>query len=298
MGQENRTGLVLEGGAMRGIYTAGVLDVFAENRLHFDGVLGVSAGALHGCSFVSGQRGRSIRYYKKYRNDWRFMSFQSLLRTGDIVGRQFCYHDIPERLDPYDYEAFYKSGTDFYVGCSNLETGKPEYLHVTDMLGQVDLLRASASMPYVSRVVHFQGKKLLDGGCTDSIPVTAFRKMGYPRTVVVLTRHKGYKKKPEKTEMARVFYSRYPLFVQALSQRHVVYNRTLAEIERLENAGEIFVIRPSEELKIGRMENDLNIIQGVYEIGRRDALAKVEQLKEWLDESWEKSETEKMYRLF
>lgn len=282
MGQENRTGLVLEGGAMRGIYTAGVLDVFAENGLHFDGVLGVSAGALHGCSFVSGQKGRSIRYYKKYRNDWRFMSFQSLIRTGDIVGRKFCYHDIPERLDPYDYEAFHKSGTDFYVGCSNLETGKPEYLQVTDMLGQVDLLRASASMPYVSRVVHYQGKKLLDGGCTDSIPVTAFRKMGYSRTVVVLTRHKGYEKKPEKTEMARVFYARYPRFVQALSQRHVVYNRTLREIERLEEAGEIFVIRPSEELKIGRLEDDLDIIQSVYDIGRKDACARVEQLKEWL----------------
>lgn len=282
---ENRTGLVLEGGAMRGIYTAGVLDVFAENGLHFDGVIGVSAGALHGCSFVSGQKGRSIRYYKKYRNDWRFMSIRSLIRTGDVVGRKFCYHDIPERLDPYDYEAFYKSGTDFYVGCTNLETGKPEYLQVTDMLGQVDLLRASASMPYVSRVVHFQGKKLLDGGCSDSIPVAAFRKMGYPRTVAVLTRHKGYEKKPEKTELAHVFYARYPLFVQALEQRHIVYNHTIKEIEKLEEAGDIFVIRPSEELKISRMEDDLEVIQGVYEKGRKDAGNRVEQLKEWLADS-------------
>lgn len=282
--QENRTGLVLEGGAMRGIYTAGVLDVFLENQVRFAGVLGVSAGALHGCSFASGQKGRSLRYYKKYRGDWRFMSYRSLLCTGDIVGEKFCYHDIPERLDPYDYEAFHKSGIGFYVGCSNVETGKPEYLRVTDMLRQVDLLRASASMPYVSRIVHYQGLKLLDGGCTDSIPVKAFREMGYGRTAVVLTRHEGYEKKPEKTELARMFYGRYPLFVQALEQRHIVYNRTLREIRRLEKAGEIFVLRPSEELKIGRMEDDPEILQRTYDIGRKDALAKVGELKEWLGE--------------
>ena len=145
-----KTGLVLEGGAMRGIYTAGVLDVFLENQIHFDGVIGVSAGALHGCSFVSGQKGRSIRYYKKYRNDKHFMSLWSLVHTGEVVGKQFCYHEIPERLDPYDYEAFFKSDTAFYAVCTNLETGKAEYIRITDMLNQVDVMRASASMPYVS----------------------------------------------------------------------------------------------------------------------------------------------------
>ena len=200
-----KTGLVLEGGAMRGIYTAGVLDVFMEHEMHFDGVIGVSAGALHGCSFVSGQKGRSIRYYEKYRGDKHFMSFWSLLCTGDIVGEKFCYHEIPQWLDPFDYEAFYKSDTDFYVGCSNLETGKPEYLRIKDMLSEIDLMRASASMPYVSRIVKFHGMKLLDGGCTDSIPVRAFQRMGYQKNVVVLTRHEGYAKEPELLKPAKLF---------------------------------------------------------------------------------------------
>ena len=190
-----KTGLVLEGGAMRGIYTAGVLDVFLEHGIHFDGVIGVSAGALHGCSFVSEQKGRSLRYIKKYRNDKHFMSWWSFLHTGEVVGKQFCYHDIPERLDPFDYEAFVKSDTDFYATCTNVETGKAEYIKITDMLSQVDAMRASASMPYVSKIVDYNGMKLLDGGCADSIPVEAFYKMGYERLVVVLTREAGFVKK-------------------------------------------------------------------------------------------------------
>ena len=277
-----KTGLVLEGGAMRGIYTAGVLDVFMEKGLHFDGVMGVSAGALHGCSFVSNQKGRSIRYYKKYRNDRHFMSFWSLLRTGEIVGEKFCYHDIPERLDPFDYEAFAKSETEFYVTCTNLKTGRAEYIRITDMLGQIDAVRASASMPYVSKIVSYNGKKLLDGGCADSIPVKAFQKLGYEKNVVVLTREDGYEKKPQNARMAELRYRRYPRFAEALKNRHLVYNRTLEEIRGMEKAGEIFVIRPSEKLTISRMEKDLDEIQRVYEIGKKDAQKSVEQLVQWL----------------
>ena len=155
-----KTGLVLEGGAMRGIYTAGVLDVFLEHGIHFDGVIGVSAGALHGCSFVSEQKGRSLRYIKKYRNDKHFMSWWSFLHTGEVVGKQFCYHDIPERLDPFDYEAFVKSDTDFYATCTNVETGKAEYIKITDMMTQIDAMRASASMPYVSKIVNYKGIRI------------------------------------------------------------------------------------------------------------------------------------------
>ena len=143
-----KTGLVLEGGGMRGIYTAGVLDVFLDQNMMFDGVIGVSAGAIHGCSFVSRQKGRSIRYYKKYCQDKRFMSFRNLFLTGDIAGEQFCYHDLPEKLDPYDYKTFSESKTEFYVTCSNLETGKAEYLRITDMKKQIDFMRASASVSY------------------------------------------------------------------------------------------------------------------------------------------------------
>lgn len=269
---------------MRGIYTAGVLDVFMEHRLHFDGVIGVSAGALHGCSFVSGQKGRSIRYYKKYRNDWRFMSFKSLLRTGDIVGEKFCYHDIPERLDPFDYEAYAKSDTDFYAVCTNLETGKAEYIKITDMQNQIDVMRASASMPYVSKIVSWNGMKLLDGGCADSIPVKQFRKMGYEKNVVVLTREDGYEKKPQNARMAEARYHRYPAFAETLKNRHLVYNRTLKDIREMEAKGEIFVIRPSEKLTISRMEKDLDEIQKVYDIGRKDAENCIAELCRWLEE--------------
>ena len=176
-----KTGLVLEGGGVRGIYTAGVLDVFLEKGICFDGVIGVSAGAIHGCSFLSGQHGRSIRYYSNYCSDPRFMSVSSLLKTGGLVGVDFCYHEIPEKLDLYDNEAFMRNGVPFYAVCSNVETGKPEYLRMTDMFAQIDILRASASMPYVSRLVEINGKKYLDGGSTDSIPVDAFRNMGYEK---------------------------------------------------------------------------------------------------------------------
>ena len=277
-----KTGLVLEGGAMRGIYTAGVLDVFLEYGIHFDGVIGVSAGALHGCSFVSEQKGRSLRYIKKYRNDKHFMSWWSFLHTGEVVGKQFCYHDIPERLDPFDYEAFVKSDTDFYATCTNVETGKAEYIKITDMMNQIDVMRASASMPYVSKTVEYNGMKLLDGGCADSVPVQKFRQMGYDRTVVVLTREDGYQKKPQNAAVAELRYHKYPNFVNALKTRHEEYNRTLKEINKLEKAGEIFVIRPSVKLTIGRMENDINEIQKVYDIGRKDAEKQVEKVKIWL----------------
>ena len=285
MGEKIKTGLVLEGGAMRGIYTAGVLDVFMDHGITFDGVIGVSAGALHGCSFVSGQKGRSIRYYMKYRSDKHFMSLWNLLRTGDVVGEKFCYHEIPERLDPYDYEAFLKSKTKFYAVCTNVETGKAEYLQITDMRGQVDIMRASASMPYVSRIVHYKGRKLLDGGCADSIPVEAFRKMGYEKNVVILTRNDGYVKKTENPKLAKAVYRRYPNFVRTLRRRHLVYNHTIEEIHKLEKEGSIFVIRPSVELTIGRMEKDPEMIHRVYEIGRKDAERQMAELEKWLQDS-------------
>ncbi|MBP3926893.1 MAG: patatin family protein [Clostridium sp.] len=283
MEEKVRYGLVLEGGGMRGIYTAGVLDVFLDQGIRFDGVIGVSAGAIHGASFVSGQMGRSIRYYKKYCRDRHFMSWWSFFTTGDIVGRKFCYQDLPERLDPYDYNAFDKSGIEYYVGCSNVETGKPEYIRITDMRKQMDYMRASASLPYVSRIVRIDGKKLLDGGCTDSVPLTAFRKLGFSRNVVILTRPKGYVKEPENQKLAALFFHRYPAFARALKNRHLFYNQNIKEIERLEASGEAFVIRPSVTPAIGRMDHDPEKIQKTYEIGRRDALQQLTALNQWLE---------------
>ena len=277
-----KTGLVLEGGGVRGIYTAGVLDVFMEHGVCFDGVIGVSAGAIHGCSYLSGQKGRSIRYYKKYCNDPRFMSFKSWIKTGDIVGADFCYRQLPDELDVYDHEAFSKNTSAFYVTCSNVETGKAEYIQITDMKTQIDALRASASLPYFSRIVEINGKKYLDGGCTDSIPIEAFLNMGYEKNVVVLTRENSYRKEPETPFLTKLFYRKFPQFANALLERHNSYNQTVKKILELEKAGKIFVIRPQESLNIGRMEKDPENVQRVYDIGYADGQKYLNDMLEWL----------------
>lgn len=285
-----KTGLVLEGGGVRGIYVAGVLDVFLEQGIRFDGVIGNSAGAIHGCSYLSNQKGRSIRYYKKYCGDPRFMSFRSWITTGDLVGVDFCYHELPEKLDVYDNDAFERCGIPFYTVCTNIETGKPEYLRITDMSRQIDYLRASASLPYFSRPVDIGGRKYLDGGCTDSIPVQAFRDMGYERNVLVLTQPADYRKKPEHAALAKIIYAKYPALAQALSNRYVGYNRTADLIRQLEERDEVFVIRPERALRIGRMEKDPENVERVYHIGRRDAEKQLERLQTWLAENRRRAE--------
>lgn len=279
-----KTGLVLEGGGVRGIYTAGVLDAFMEKEITFDGVIGVSAGAIHGCSYLSNQKGRSIRYYKKYCSDPRFMSFKSWLKTGDIVGADFCYRELPDELDLYDHEAFNRCQTAFYVTCSNVETGTAEYPQITDMKTQIDYLRASASLPYFSRIVEIDGKKYLDGGCTDSIPVEAFQKMGYEKNVVILTREAAYVKNPELRMMPNLFYQKkYPEFARALHNRHNAYNENVAKIVEMEKQGKIFVIRPESPLNIGRMEKDPENVQRVYDIGYADGKKHMDHLLKWLN---------------
>lgn len=278
----DRIGLVLEGGGMRGIYTAGVLDVFMDNGILFDGVIGVSAGAIHGSTYVAGQRGRNIRYYKKYCTDKRMMSYRNLILTGNIVDPKFCYHTLPDRLDPYDYDAFQRSAMEFYVTCSNVETGKPEYIRINNIKEEVDAVRASASLPFLSKIVPFQGMKLLDGGYTDSIPIEKFRKLGFTKNVVVLTQHDGYVKQPEYVKKARRVYRKYPEFAEAIAQRHVMYNRTLAKIRELEALGDVFVIRPSEELTIGHIVNDPEKLQQVYDVGVRDAKERLDDMRNWI----------------
>ena len=184
------------------------------------------------------------------------MSFKSLLTTGNFVGADFCYHELPEKLDVYDYEAFHQSPTDFYVTCTDLETGKAVHHHITDMLEEVDYMRASASLPHFSRIVKIGEKKYLDGAVADSIPVEAFQKMGYSRNVVILTREDGYVKKAEAPWLAKLAYRKYPKFVKALQNRHVVYNDTLTKLKEMEHEGNVLVIRPEASLDIGRLEND------------------------------------------
>ncbi len=278
-----KTGLVIEGGGVRGIYAAGVLDYFLEKGIQFDGVIGVSAGAIHGCSFLSGQKGRSIRYYRNYCGDPRFMSLKSWMKTGDLVGADFCYHQLPDKLDVYDHAAFLKNKTPFYVTCTNVETGKPEYIRITDMQSQIDALRASASLPYFSRIVPYQGKRYLDGGATDSIPVEQFMAMGYEKNVVILTRDIAYRKTPELRFLPRLVYRRYPAFARALLQRHITYNRTLDTLAHLEKLGRVFIIRPHCPVPVGRMEKDPEKVQAAYDLGYQDAVRAAEQLKTWLN---------------
>lgn len=278
-----KTGLVLEGGGTRGIYTAGILDVFLEHGIEFDGVIGVSAGAIHGVSFVSKQKGRSIRYYKKYCNDPRFMGIRSWIKTGDFIGTDFCYHELPEKLDVYDNETFMSSTTKFYAVCTDVGTGKPIYHRFTDMHKEIDYLRASASLPYFSRLVEIDGKKYLDGGCSDSVPIEAFQKMGYEKSVVILTRLAGYEKKPENPILSTLFYRKNPKFSELLKQRFFSYNESMKYIEREEKEGRVLVIRPEEALNIGRLENNPEKTQEIYDIGYQDGLKMIEKVKAFLE---------------
>ena len=257
-----KIGLVLEGGAKRGIYTAGVLDVLLENGLIADGVIGVSAGAIHGCSYASMQAGRSIRYNMKYGRDYRFMSFKSLFLSGNMVETEFCYHELPEKLDPYDNEAFKRSGIEFFAVCSNVETGQAEYVKCNDMFADIDYIRASASMPLVSQIVEVGGKKLLDGGIADSIPLRASEKLGFEKNIVVLTRPLGYRKKQAHLLwLLSLAYRKYPKFVKACKNRYKEYNKELDYVAAQEKEGRAFVLRPSRLIKIGKMEQNLDIVQ-------------------------------------
>ena len=274
-------GLVLEGGAMRGLYTAGVLDVFLEQGIAVDGVIGVSAGTIHGVSYLSGQHGRSIRYYEKYRGDKRFMGLYPLLTTGDIVDKTFCYEDIPLRLDPFDNDAFVKAGVPFYVTCTNVETGRAEHIRCADFAGTdaMEYLRAGASMPLVSRIVEVGGKKLLDGGVADPIPLQTFRRMGYGKNIVVLTRAAGYRKRPASPLPFRLAYRRYPAFAQAMARRHEVYNRQLDAAEQGAAEGSVLLLRPSAPPKVSRTEHSVAKLRALYEMGRRDTLARIDEIR-------------------
>lgn len=278
-----KTGLVLEGGAMRGIYTAGVLDVFMEEGIQVDGVAGVSAGAIHGASYVSAQPGRNLRYHKKYCRNWRFMSFRSWMLTGDIVGYKFCYDEIPYNLDPFDFRTFAESKIEFYAGVTNVETGEAELLQGRSEAEMLANIHASASLPVVSKIVEIGNQKYLDGGIADSIPAEAFKKLGYDRQIVVLTQPEGYRKEPEKLlPVIRKQYRKYPKFVEACEKRYLVYNETVDKLKEEAKNGEIVLIRPSRRIPIKRTEKNPDVVQAQYDLGRQDALKQLAQVREYL----------------
>ena len=280
-----KTGLIMEGGAMRGMFTAGVLDVLMENGLVTDGAIGVSAGAVFGCNYKSHQIGRVIRYNTEYCNDKRYASFKNLVKTGNLYSEQFCYHEVPEKLDPFNEAAFAASPMDFFVVCTDVKTGEPIY-HKCRKGDAEDVLwmEASASMPLAAKIVKIGHYGLLDGGVADSIPVRFFESIGYKRNLIILTQPKGYIKKKNKFLPAiRAKYFRYPAFVEAVADRHERYNETLSYISMLEQAGKDYVIRPPIPLEIGAMERDPAQLRCVYETGRAVAQIQVEKIRDFLN---------------
>ena len=280
-----KTGLIMEGGAMRGMFTAGVLDVLMENGLVTDGAIGVSAGAVFGCNYKSHQIGRVIRYNTEYCNDKRYASFKNLVKTGNLYSEQFCYHEVPEKLDPFNEAAFAASPMDFFVVCTDVKTGEPIY-HKCRKGDAEDVLwmEASASMPLAAKIVKIGHYGLLDGGVADSIPVRFFESIGYKRNLIILTQPKGYTKKKNKFLPAiRAKYFRYPACVEAVADRHERYNETLSYISMLEQAGKDYVIRPPIPLEIGAMERDPAQLRRVYETGRAVAQIQVEKIRDFLN---------------
>ena len=279
-----KTGLILEGGGMRGLFSAGVMDVMMETGIRFDGIIGVSAGAAFGVNYKSGQRGRALRYNVDYCQDKRYCGMGSLLKTGNLFNTEFCYDEIPLKLDVFDFDAFERDPTAFYITCTDVESGKPVYHEYRGRADHgFDWVRASASLPVVSQMVEIDGRKLLDGGIADSIPVAYFERIGYTKNVVILTQPQGYRKeKNQLLPLIRVQYRHYPNLVKALEMRHLMYNAELALIQEQEKQGNLFVIRPHLPLEVKRMEKDPARLRTCYEMGRHAAKTAREQLLAFL----------------
>ena len=276
-------GLVLEGGGFRGMYTCGVIDVFMENHIDFDQVVGVSAGAAFGCNIKSRQIGRALRYNKRFCRDPRYSGLKSFIKSGDLYNKEFAYGIVPTILDPFDTKTFKENPLRFTLVCTDIHTGKPIYHEIENGdATDIEWIRASASIPIVSKPVKLDGYELLDGGVSNSIPVDWMLERS-SKTVVVLTRDKSYRKKPMKyINLLKKAFKEYPKLQKALENRHIVYNETLDRIEQLEREGRIFVIRPSKPIACAMIEKDPNHLQEIYDIGRKDALNCLNDLKEYL----------------
>lgn len=275
-----KTGLVLEGGGMRGVYTTGALDCFQDNGLTFDYVIGVSAGACHATSYLSGQRGRSFQINVEYSQDKRYISLRNYLRTKSVFGMDFIFHEIPDRLLPFDYEAMGKNPTEFVVGVTDVLTGQPFYFTnpKTDMVNTV--VAASSAIPIFSPMVEIEGKQYLDGGTADPIPVKKSLEDGCDKVVVILTRPRGYQKQPEGfRKIYRRKFKKYPAMAEALDRRHEIYNDTLKFIETLEKEGRAIVLAQTSPIPIGRFEKDPAKLRALYELGMKDAANRLDEIR-------------------
>lgn len=280
---KNKIGLVLEGGGHRGIYTAGVLDTFAENKISFEGVMGVSAGCVHGASFLSGQIGRSIRYTTKYCDNSNYMGIGSLITTGNFFNEKFCYYDLPETLDPFDNDSFDKNQTQFFAVCTDVKTGSAIYHECETLKGEkIKWLQASASMPLVSKIIKIEDNLLLDGGIADSIPIKKMQELGFEKNIVILTQEAGYRKNPNSLlPIIKFVYKKYPKLIEAIENRHIIYNQQLEFLEEQEKLGNVIIIRPSEKPTASRTEKDKEKILETYNLGKKDALSIIKNIIEY-----------------
>ena len=281
-----KIGMVLEGGSMRGIYTAGVLDVLMENDIEVDGIVSVSAGALFGVNYFSKQIGRVIRYNKKYCGDKRFISIHSLIKTRNVVNKDFTFYKVTKELDPFDNDKFKEGNKEFYVTATNIETGKAEYFKIDDVLEQLETFRATAAVPFASEIIEIDGKKYLDGGISDSIPINKCLDLGYKKIIVILTQPLGFRKMPfskKRQQLLRIALKKYPNLVDAMLNRYVMYNEELDKVSQLEESGDVFVIRPSRKINMSMIEKDPDKIQEYYDMGVEVGKSVIEDLRLFLD---------------
>ena len=269
---------------MRGLFTSGFLDVLMRAGIRFDGMIGVSAGATFGCNFKSHQAGRALRYNLRFIGDSRYMGWRTLLRTGDLVAAEFSYHTMPTQLDVFDAQTFEAEPMEFHVVCTDVDTGEPVYKQLSHVdYDCMEWIRASASMPIVSRPVELEGKRLLDGGIADSIPLRHFQQLGYTRNVVVLTQPKGFlKKRTRLMPILRVMCRKQPAIVSAMARRHEMYNAQLAYLQEQEQLGNILLIHPADTLPIGRTEQNAKKMRLVYDMGRAEAERRLQEIRNFL----------------
>ncbi len=279
-----KRGLVLEGGAMRGMFTAGVTDVLMEHGIEFDGAVGVSAGAAFGCNYKSKQIGRVIRYNTRFCKDKRYGGIGVLLKTGDIYSKDFAYNEVPLKHDIFDFDTYENNPMEFYVVCTDVESGKAFYHKYEGKNDHgFEWIRASSSMPMVSNIVEIDGKKFLDGGISDPVPLKFFESIGYEKNIVILTRPANYiKGKSKFMTLFKLKYKSFPLFIETMLKRPDVYNSTLKYIRQKEKLGEVLVIRPPAPLPVSRTEKDPDKLREAYNIGRKTALSRIDEINKFL----------------
>ena len=279
-----KVGLVLEGGGMRGLYTAGVLDVMMEQHFIPDVVCGTSAGVTFGVNLLSQQRGRVLRYNCRYVGERRYISMHSWLTTGNMINKDFAYGLLPRELDPFDEETFEKSEAEFYATITNMRTGKAEYVRITDTWKQMDVIRASASLPIICQPVEWQGEKYLDGGLADNIPLDKCMELGCDKVIIVLTRPMDYVRNDHIAPLCRLAFPRHKALLRTIEQRNDQYNTRIQQIKKLEKQGKVFVIRPSEDRPVGRLEKDPEKLKALHALGMQDAQKQWKALEDYLAE--------------